>query len=92
MARIRVEMTQSRSNRKKRNGSSTSERPNDPDAHTESIQERLKLLDLRLESLQRDLVSLTVSRRHVVLARSQYRTRLDLELVDRKSGKKRKAD
>lgn len=85
-------MTQSRSNKKKHNGGGTSERPSDPDAQTERIRERLKLLDLRLESLQRDLVSLTVSRRHVALARSQYRTRLDLELVDRRSGKKRRAD
>ena len=87
-----MEMAQGRSNKKKRNSGDTSKSPNDPDAHTESIRERLKLLDLRLESLRRDLVSLTVSRRHVTLARSQYRTRLDLEHVDRKSGKKRKAD
>ena len=83
-------MAQGRGNKKKRNGGGTSKPPNDPDA--ESIRERLTLLDLRIESLQRDLVSLTVSRRHVAFARSQYRTRLDLELVDRKSGKKRKAD
>ena len=85
-------MAQGRSNKKKRDRGGTSKPPNDPDAHTESIRERLKLLDLRIESLQRDLVGLTVSRRHVALARSQYRTRLDLELVNRKSGKKRKAD
>lgn len=68
------------------------ESASDPDATTEKIRARLKLLDFRLESLQMDLVSLTISRQHMALARSQYRTRLDLESVDRKSGKKRKAD
>jgi hypothetical protein len=84
-------MTHSPSDKKKRNGDSTSMWPSDPDAHTESIKKRLTLLDFRLESLQRDFVNLTVSRRQVALARSQ-RARLGLEPADRKTGKKRKAD
>lgn len=81
-----------RGNHKKRNGGGASELASGPDTSTEGIRARLKLLDLRLESLQRDLVSLTVDRRHMTLARSQYRTRLELEPANRKSGKKRKAD
>ncbi len=89
---VHVEMTQSRGNKNKRNGGSTSEPASDLNANMAKIRARLKLLDFRLESLQRDFVSLTVSRRHVALARSQYRTRLDLKSVDRRSGKKREAD
>lgn len=85
-------MTRNGRNQKNRNGGSASEPASEPNASREGIRARLKLLDLRLESLQRDLVSLTVDRRHMTLARSQYRTRLELEPADRKSGKKRDAD
>lgn len=84
-------MTQSPRNGRKRSGGKN-EPAIDPDSSTDGIKARLKLLDLRLELLQKDLVNLTMNRRHVALARSQYRTRLNLEPMDRKSDKKRKVD
>lgn len=63
-----------------------------PDLNMERITARLKLLDLRLETLQRDLASLTVSRRQTALARSQYATRSNLKSLNTKSRKKEKLD
>lgn len=89
---VDVGMTQSRGNEKKHRGGGTKEGANDPAVNMEKIKARLKLLDFRLESLQMDLISLTVSRQRMALARSKYRNRLNLEPVDRKFGKKQKED
>lgn len=94
-------MTQSpRSGKKRSSGSSNvltaqaaeTELSNGPYASSESIRAQLRLLDLRLESLQKDIINLTASRQHVTLARSQYRTQSNLKFMDQKFGKKGRLD
>ena len=54
-----------------------------PDPNIAKIRARLRLLDLRLESLQSDLARLAVSRQQTTIARSQYRTRSNLKSLEK---------